>query len=317
MVFGMTSTSITGSDDPAEYAFISGMLGPRVDRLVFRGDRGPGFSIRLYSAPPGMGIATRFYATALPRHDYGRLEALASDGEVLASRRMCGIGCQADHERAQAVEVLTFEHTPVVLESAAAAFAVEAAGRAGVMDQLGTYWSYRTTSADDLVARFRTTECSGELPEETYRCDPNMGAASIDVGVEGERFVVESAQGPMDDEQRAALERFSALVTDDVREWRPIAESFARSGRSRWDVAFLTVWTGNLDAPPDYGSTCRYTVYGDDGRVLHRSRKLPFFVRGGEHLRVTGLTTTIDTDLRPSGLSMECSPPGPGLSYDP
>lgn len=317
MVFGMTSTSVTGSDDPAEYAFVSGVLGPRVDRLVFRGDRGPDLSVPLYSAPPGTGIATRFYATVLPSHDYGRLEALAADGEVLASRRLCGVGCQADRERAQAVEVLSFEHTPVTVESAAAAFAVEAAGRAGVMNQLGTYWSYRTTSADDLLATFRATQCSGGLPDGTYRCDPNMAPASIDVGVDGDRFVVESVQGPMDDEQRAALEGFSAPVTDDVREWRPIAESFARSGRSEWDVAFLMVWTGNLGAPRDYGSTCRYTIHDGGGRLVHRSPKLPFFVRAGEHNRVTGFTTTIDTDRRPSGLSIECSEPGPGLTYDP
>ena len=315
-VFAGSSYLQTGSSDPAAFAFVSGEMGPRVARLEFRGDRGGDFSIPLYAAPRHTGIAHRYYASVLPRFDYGHLVALSEDGDELSSRRLCGIGCHAQKEREREIEVLAYEHTPVSTESAAAAFAIEAAARAGLVDQLGTTWSYRTISSDDLVASFRTTECEARRGGR-YECDRAQGAATVDVGVEDDRFVVEAVDGPVTGEQRTELESRSAPVTDDVREWRHVAQSFASAGGKRWHIAFVAVWTGNLDAPRDYGSTCRYTLYDASGDVLRRSSSIPFLVRSGEYSRVGGLLTTISAGRAPANLELRCTEPGAALSHRP
>lgn len=313
-IFAGTSSVETGSRDPDEFAFMSGEVGPRVQRLEFRSDRGPRFSVPLYSPPRKTGIVHRYFAVVLPRYDYGRLDAIAEDGEVLASRDLCGVACRAAHEREREVEVLSYEHTPVTTESAAAAFAVEAAARAGLMNRLGTVWSYRTISSDELVASFRTTECAGSTLDGTYECDPEQDAASIDVGIEDDRFVVEAVEGAATEEQRAAVEAHSAAVTDDVREWRQVAHSFAHARGDEWEVAVVAVWTGNLDAPRDYGSACRLVFYDAAGRVLERSRPLPFGVRPEEYHRVNALTTSIVTERPPADLALDCAEPGPDVS---
>lgn len=313
-VFAGTSSVETGSRDPSEFAFMSGEVGPRVHRLEFRSDRGPRFSVPLYSPPRKTGIAHRYFAVVLPRYDYGRLDAVAEDGEVLASRDLCGVACRAAQEREREVEVLTYEHTPVTTESAAAAFAIEAVARAGLMSQRETVWSYRTISSDDLVASFRTTECSGSTIDGTYECDPGQAPASIDVGIEDDRFVVEAFDGAATEDQRAAVESYSAPVTDDVREWRHVAHSFADAPGNEWEVGLVAVWTGNLDAPRDYGSACSLVFYDAAGRVLERGRQLPFGVRPEEYHRVNALWTSIVSKRAPADLTLECDEPGPAVS---
>lgn len=313
VVFGATSTSYTGSRDPDEYLFIAGEVGPVIRRLVFRDDRGDDLEIPLHRPPASTGIAYRYFAVALPRFDYAHLEAANAGGTVLSSRRLCGVACLAQREAEEEVEVLTFEHTPVTLESAAAAFANEAAGHAGITDQLATYWSYRTISPEELVATFRTTECYAHVAQGDRLCDTSSGVGTIDVDVVDGRFVVETAVGTMSDEQRAALLSYSAPFTDDVREWRPIAESFARSGRRTWDVAFLAVWTGNLGAPDDYGSICRHTVLDASGRVVDRSPGIPFLVRDEERDRVLGFRSTVEGPRPPADLVLDCGAPRPGI----
>ncbi|HEX2294656.1 MAG TPA: hypothetical protein VHN37_05040 [Actinomycetota bacterium] len=303
----------TGSRDPAEFTFVAGELAPTVDRLRFRGDRGPGFSIPVLAAPARSGVPYRYYTALLPRYDYARLVASSAGGEVLDTRRLCGIGCEADRQRAAAEEVRAYEDAPVTLESAAAAFANEAAGRAGLIDQLGTYWIYQTISQDDLVAIYETTDCSDAVPDDGYRCDRDYGAGSIDVGVVDDRFVVEGAEGPMTSEQREALESYSAPAAVGDPEWRHVASSFAETEDGRWEAAFVVVWTGNMDAPREYGSACRFTVYDSDGDTLYRSRKLPFEVRGREYYRVSGLTTEVGERRAPEDIAVACDEPGPDV----
>lgn len=313
---GGSTSFLTQSEDPDEYHFVAGYVGPRVDRLEFRGDRGPDRSIPLHRPPPEAGSPFRYYATTLPRYDFAQLVALSERGRALESHRLCGAGCREQREREAATEVVAFEHAPVTVESAAAAFAVAAAAQAGVMDELGTFWSYRGISGeDDYVATFSATDCSGADAYGGYRCDPDHEPATVRVAIEDDRFVVAGAKGPMTDEQRGALESYWEPVTDDVRRWRQVTFSFARTGPREWDVSFLMVWTGNLDAPRDYGSACRFVVYAARRETLHRSPLLAFEVGRDEQefRRVSGLMTTIETRRVPRDLLVECDDPAPGL----
>lgn len=305
--FDVTRSFYSGSRDPDEYMFVAGETGPRVHRLVFRGDRGPDMPVRLFHPPPSTPSPYRYYAAVLPQFDFARLVALSEDGAVIATHRLCGIGCVAGRWFDERADLRAYEAAPVTLESAAAAFAITAAGRAGLIDRLGTFWRYRGIS-DDLVATFRPMDCSAASTTNGRRCDTGAGAARVEVGVEDGMFYVASAQGPMTGKQRAGLEAYTEPVTDDVREWRLVAASFAGAGRREWDVAFALVWTGDMDPPSDYESPCRLTVYASGGDVIERRRDLPFGVRADERHRVSGLLTSVRGPRLPQRLDVECDP---------
>ena len=300
----------TGSDDPAEYVFVVGEAGPAVDRLVFRGGRGPQRAIPLHAPPPEAGIPYRYYATLVPLFDHARLVALGKDGRVLASRSLCGGGCIEDRERAEDDAVVAYEDAPVTLESAAGAFANAALAHAGLVDQLGIYWTYRRIDPTDdgFVARFRTARCFG-APRRGFRCSPVQGRGWVRVGMADGRFVVEDAEGAMADDQRAALESYSEEVRDDVREWRLVSYGFDPGPGDEWDLVFVMLWTGNMDAPRDYGSMCRLRVFAEDGELAYESRPLPYRVRDEEPYRVTGVLTEVTSDRPPRDLEAVCDQP--------
>lgn len=316
-VVGGRFSFLTGSRDSREYEFVAGIVGPRVDRLVVRGRPRLDVRIRLHEAPARTGIPYRYYATTLPAYDVAHLIALSEDGQTLQSYDLCGDECQEQRALFRDAEVARFEAAAVSVKASAGAFANAALAHAGLLDQLGVYWTYRGIEADgdDFVASFGVRRCFAD-PAAGYACTRRLKPASIRVAVSGDRFVVEDVDASVPDDQRRALQSYSEPVRDDVREWRLVAYRFDPGPGPEWDVAFVMLWTGNAGAPRDYGSLCRLTGYDSRARVAFRAGPLVFAVGDDEPDRVVASYAAVEARLTPERLVVTCDEPRADPSQD-
>lgn len=309
---GSSTSFFTGSEDGDEFWFVAGQVGPRVAELELRPDAGQPVSIPLHAAPAKVDVPYRYYAATLPRFDLAYVVALDEDGNELERKRVCGPGCQGEREASSAAEIQTYEAAPVDVAAKAAVFASSVVGGAGLLDEFGRRWSYRGISAEGsgFVVRFEAQRCTPPpyRPGQA-RCKP-LGPARLFVGQDEDLFVVTGAAGPMSGAQRAAMLAGEEEVPADRRGWRLVAWAFARGRSDRaWNVTFALTWTGNIPAPPDYGSTCWMSVYARGGRLITRGPDLPFDAPDEEAFRVNELMTEIETDLEPGYVGVGCEPP--------
>ena len=315
-IFGPSTSFRTESEDPDQFLFVMGEVGPRVDRLEFRPDDGAPVDVPLHDAPEKTGIPYRYYAVTLPRYDLGYLTAYGDGGGGLETHRLCGPGCEEEREAERDAEVAAYEAEPVTLEAKAAVFAVAAAGQAGLVDHFGTLWSYRriVRLGNGFVAMFVATECSSPTPEGGVTCGRRRERTSVRFRIEDERFSVAGATGPMTAAQRARLLAYSEEVPADLRGWQVVSYAFAPGRGRSWYAGYAAVWTGNVPPPAgDYGSVCLVTAVDERGRSL-AERRSPFEVDSRESLRVTAGITELEAAEEPAALELACDRPALGVS---
>jgi hypothetical protein len=319
---GGSLSFFTSSDNPDEFWFVVGELGPQVSGLEFRPSQGEAVTIPIEPAPPETGIERSYYAATLPQFDSAQLVALDSDGKELESHDICGPGCEQDRRSEADAAVAEYEAQPVTLESKAAAFASIAVGKAGLIDAFGTRYSYQSVNSDvdgfprdvdGFAVRFDVSECEPPHGEDgTYRCGGDDEGATVLVGIDDEQLDVWGVDGPMSEAQRERLLSYTHSADDFGPEWRQIAGNVVREqDRPNWAVSYSLVWMGNLPPPvDDYGSMCTMTVYDGDGDVVGESRPLPFDVRPEEESRVSEPVTGLEPDVKdPQDVVVECDDP--------
>lgn len=307
------TSSYTGSRDPDEYLFVAGGSGPRVARLSFYGDSGTSSEVPLRAAPLEMETPYRYFAAVLPRFDHARLVAYSPTGRVVATIRLCGVACRGPRDVEDHTDVFAFEDAPTTIRSAAAAFAIAAAGDAGLIDRLGTSWAYRGISGKGRwSATFEAVEC----PPDADRCAPRGRTGTINVARVGGALVVTGVGGDIPGGRSGALLAYSEPLVLDRPEWRVVGESLTRLATDEWRIAFSLVWTGNPGTPWDYGSMCRPTVYDRRGRMLYRGPDVAFEVRDRPIYRLDGHVVRIETKGSPARLTVECDPPRAGFTKE-
>ncbi|MFN2588204.1 MAG: hypothetical protein ABR613_08805 [Actinomycetota bacterium] len=310
---GGSTSFFTGSEDPDEFYFVAGAVGPRVAELELRRRGAAPVAIPLHAAPEQVKVPYRYYAATLPRFDLAHLVALDAEGRALETSRICGPGCRAERGARLAAEIEAYEAQPVEPAAKAAVFAVSVAGQAGLIDEFGRRWSYRglVATQDGFLARFDATRCTRRTPRPGQRaCRPGPRTGTLRIAVEEDLFVVTGVTGPASGAERAAMLADEEEVPEDHRGWRLVAHAFARGGTARsWGVSFALAWTGNVPAPRGYTSTCWMNVYDGDGDLILRGPNLDFEAPAEESERVAGLTTEIETGVEPDHLGVACNPP--------
>lgn len=311
------STSFqTGSADPDDFLFVTGAVAPQVEMVEFRPEEGDVVEIDLADAPPGSGATLRYYAATLPRFDRADMVAFDAAGEPLETHHLCGPGCREERQREQDAKVAEYEAQPIALISKAAAFANLAVGHADLDNPFGTHYVYQgiRQSGEMFRAAFEVRQCEPPRgPDGEYTCNANAEQGHVDVALEGTRFVVVAAEGPMTPDQRERLLGFTFPSDGFSPQWRQAGFTIVREqDRRHWGIAWSLVWMGNLPPPvAAYGSVCQMVVYDDDGNVLQRGRPLPMEVRsGGERFRVSGLSSGLEPEVKdPQELMVDCDEP--------
>ena len=311
-IFGSRISFLADGDDPDEYQFISGEVGPRVDALEIREDGEPPVVLEIYQAPRQAGVPLGYYAATLPAYDYAQVVALDHRGEELDTHNLCGLGCKDDKAAEEQSKIDSYERRPVAVDAKAAVVGIAGVGKAGLLDHFGTFYDYdgSTRAGDAHRLRFRVSQCPAPAAGG-YSCEPG-GFVYLTVSQRGDRLVITDATGDLTDDHRRALVGYGEGIPSDDLDWRPVSTSIAKNkGQPGWGIGLVMAWTGNIPGPVrDYGSMCSFVALGADGGVLHRSRPFPVQVGPEEQDRNVGPLTGLESRRgAPESIEISCDEP--------
>lgn len=164
-----------------------------------------------------------------------------------------------------------------VTDDRIASFAVRAVAEAALIDPLGRFYDYLSTSrsGNEWFVDFDVASCYRTRQVET--CNPG-GSASVTVGERDGSLVVIDAQGPMTSGQREELLAYSEAATEEGPELQFPVVRISEPLPSRPDASeYLEVrasglWTGDLSlaSPQD----CTLEVLDESGTVVF-SKAIP------------------------------------------